>query len=487
MFCKNYGLEFIKMCVWSLIASVLVFLAVSCGRIGPCYVEAPLENPAAETARLHFFFDKTLSMGGFAEKGDESDYVKTLPLLWQVANTAFNASTTRFYEYSTHYTNEFNSPESVTYVKREALRPGFYDGNSTATHGVHVKENNSQPFSAVADYIKTLNEPGSAYIVVTDLYEQNRENPFFLFFRDAFSRGLSGAFFAVESSFTGNIYSVSIVNEEKSVIVRDGLAAFFVCIIGDSDIVYSYSAALAKELENKIKFNSAVFIINSAEDLELYHGDPVAAGSNRRFSGKDNAFRDVNIRREAEIIVLNPPSTPIHKIESYQLLTKIGSRLAAGLPLKNTNPLSFKYKIEFSLSYFDGKAAGDNDPSRFMLMPNATDVSAKIFHVSEIDEDSRASINTDYPLYLVIETKNREMKNGWYEISYRVISEAIPDPVWVSALNAKNITELEESAKEKGGSVKVLGLADVYEKIAGAYNNIRSRNNYSNNLYLIKR
>jgi hypothetical protein len=79
------------------------------------------------------------------------------------------------------------------------------------------------------------------------------------------------------------------------------------------------------------------------------------------------------------------------------------------------------------------------------------------------------------------------MKKGWYKIGYRIISEATPEPGWVSTLNTGDIKDLEESAKEKGGHVKVLGLKYVYEKIAGAYNNVRSRNNYSNELYLLKR
>jgi hypothetical protein len=476
-----------KLHIWCAAVCALACAVISCGRVGNCYIEAPLEKATAETARLHFFFDKTLSMRGFVEKGDESQYVKALPLLWQAVDTAFFSSSTHFYEYSTHSINELKSTDAVTYVKREALRPDFYSG--VETEGVPVKTNNGQPFSSVADYIAALDEPGSAYIVVTDLYEQNRENPFFLFFRDAFSRGLSGAFFAVESSFTGSVHSVSGVNEEKSVFVRDGIAVFFVCIIGDSDTVYSYSAALAKELENKINFNSAVFMIDGAKDLELYHGEPVMAGSAKRFGGKENAFKQVNIRWEEISVITNLSPPPPVKIESYQLLTKTGSRFTAGLPLKNINPSSFNYKIEFSLSYFDGKTAtaAGKEPSQFILKSNSTDVEARVFNISKIDEDSRSLIDTNYPLYVVIETKNREMKNGWYKISYRIISDAIPKPGWVSAINAENIKDLEESAKEKGGHVKVLGLEQFYEKIAGAYNNVRSRNNYSNELYLLKR
>jgi hypothetical protein len=473
--------------VWGLIACVFVCLAASCGRVGPCYVEAPPEKAAAETALLHYFFDKTDSMRGFTEKGDESHYVQTLPLLWQAANVAFTASSARFYEYGTRYTNEFKTPEAIAYVKNELLRPRFY-GDSVITAGVRVKDNGGQPFSAVADYIKTLNEPESAYIVVTDLYEQNRENPFFLFFREAFGRGLSGAFFAVESSFAGSVHSVSRVNVERSIPVRNGIAVFFICIVGDSDVVYSYSAALAKEMENKVSFNSAVFIAGGARELELYHSDPVMAGSTRRFDLKENAFRQVNIRPE---IIRSSSSAPV-KAESYQLLTKTGSRWTAGLPLKNINPFSFKYKTEFSLSHSGGNKAGSEDPTQFKGEANSTDVSAGIFHVSEIDEDSLAAVNSGYPsaalpLYLVIETNNHTMEKGWYKIGYTIIPEAIPEPDWVSALNAKDINALEESAGENGGRVKVLDLADVYEKIAGAYNAVRSKNIYSDEIYLLKR
>jgi hypothetical protein len=472
-----------KLVVWNLAACVLVCLAASCGRIGSCYIEAPPEKAVAETALLHYFFDKTDSMRGFTEKGDESHYVQTLPLLWQAANVGFTASSVRFYEYGTRYTNELKSPEAIASVKNEVLRPRFY-GDSVVTDGSRVKDNGGQPFSAVADYIAALDEPGSTYIVVTDLYEQNRENPFFLFFRDAFSRGLSGAFFAVESSFTGRIHSVSRVNEEKSIPVRDGIATFFICIIGDSDIVYSYSAALAKELEDTVNFNSAVFIVEGAQKLELYHGDPAMAGSMKRFNHKENAFRQVNLRPEEIFMIGQSPSSPV--LESYQLLTKTGSRWTAGLALKNINPSSFKYKTEFSLSYFNGKIAGNEEPSRFIGKANSTDVATGIFHVSEIDEDSLAGVNTDYPLYLIFETQNRTMEKGWHKINYRIIPEAIPDPDWIAALNAKDISTLEESARERGGHIKVLHLADVYEKIAGAYN-ARQRNIYSNELYLLKR
>jgi hypothetical protein len=477
--------SFKKKAVYSAVVCIVVYLAASCGRVGPCYIEASEEKPPVETAHFYYFFDKTLSMRGFTAKGDESQYVQTMPSIWQAAYSAFNSSTERFFEYGTNFTNEFQSRQAIAYVKTESLRSGFYDRNSAETRGgsVHIKENDGQPFSGVADYILTLNEPGSVYVVVTDLYEQNREDPFFLFFREAFSRGFSGAVFAVESSFAGNIYSVSRVNEEKRVWVRDGVATFFICIVGDSEAVYSYSAALAEELKNKAVFNGAVFMTNSVGSLGLERGDPVMAG-NRRFDSKENAVRPLNLRT-AEITLIN--DTPVDRVfESYQLLTKTGSRWAAGLPLKNINPSSFNYKAKVNISHSDGSNSKNGQPTKFAGKSNSTDVSAKIIYTSEIAEDSAAGVNMDCPLYLVIDTKNRTMEKGWYRIDYGIVSEAIPEPAWVSELSCNDIKVLEESAEQRGGRVKVLDLAHIYKKIADAYN-ARQRNIYSSELYLIKR
>jgi hypothetical protein len=481
-----------KASVWGLAACVFLCLAVSCGLVGPCYIGAPEKKTGVQTARLHLFFDKTGSIQGFTIKGDDSQYVQTLPLLWQVGNTAFAASAARFFDYGTEYTNEFRSAEAVNYVKRDVLRRGFYESNLTGGYRTYVHRNGGQPFSGVAEYIKTLNEPGSAYIVITDLYEQNRENPFFLFFRDAFSRGLSGALFAVESTFSGDIYSFSYVrNEEDSIKVRDGIATFFICIIGDSDIVYAYSAELAKELNAKsINFHNAVFMVKAPQETGIYHGDPVMAGDARRYGKEENALKSVNLRRQ-DIEIINQNTSPYRAPESYQILTKIGSRWTAGLALKNINRESFKYTAEFSLFYFDGKRVktGSDGPAQspFIGKANSTVISAKVIHVSDIDSNLIPENTDDYPVYLVVETNNRVMDKGWYKINCVIIPEAIPKPDWVTGLNAESIPALRQSANTAGGHVKVLELANVYEKIADAYNKALPKTVYSDELYLLKR
>jgi hypothetical protein len=485
-------MEVIKKAVLkSLVTCAFLCLSASCGRVGLCYIKAPAKKAGVELTQLHFFFDKTESIQGFTAKGDDSHYVKTMPLLWQVANTAFTSSATRFFDYGTEYTNEFKSAEAINYVKREVLRHGFYESEPTGGFREAVKRNGGQPFSAVADYIGTLDEPGSAYIVVTDFYEQNRENPFFLFFRDAFSHGFSGALFAVESSFSGRIHSFSYVdNAGKNLQVRDGVATFFICIVGDSDIVYAYSAALSKELNaKKINFHDAVFMVNAPGEIEIYHSDPVMAPNKKRYDREENALKLVNLRQQ-EITIINPNTSSYRIPESYQILTKTGSRWAAGLALQNINPESFKYKADFSLSYFNGKRAKDEgtEPaqSQFMGKANSTVAGAKVKHISEIDSGLIPENADMYPIYLVVETKNSEMEKGWFKINHKIIPEAIPQPDWVSGLNAEDIPALEASAKTTGGHIKVLELVNVYEKIAGAYNAL-AKIIYSDELYLLKR
>jgi len=430
-------------------------------------------------------------MQGFTSGGDDSPYVQTLRSLWEVGNTAFSDSTARFFDFGESYTNEFKSTEAVKYVKTEVFKRGFYGYSSNPTGGVRdkVKDNGGQPFSAVADHIRTLNEPGSVYIVVTDLYEQNKENPFSLFFRDAFSRGLSGTLFAVESTFSGRINSFSYVNNvEKYIQVRDGISTFFIFIVGDSDIVYTYSAALAKELiDRKINFNNTVFMVNAPQEKKPYHDDPVMAPNARRYGKKENALKLMNMRPH---VVNITNQTSLDHIEAYQILTKIGSRWVAGLPIKNINLENFKYKAESSLFYFDGKRAktegNEPSPSAFVGKANSTVVSTKLMTISNIDNDSIPENVVIFPLYLVIETDNRVMEKGWYRIKYDIVPEAILKPGWVLDLNAENIGDLEQSAKATSGHVKVLELANVYEKIADAYNK-HTRIIYSDEIYLVKK
>ena len=484
-----------KASVRGLAACVFLCLSFSCGgcgRVGPCYIEAPEKKTGVETARLHFFFDKTESMQGFTARGDDSHYVQTLPLLWQVGNSAFTSSTARFFDYTVDYINEFSDPGAENWVKREVLRNTFYIADYPRTHRTRVRPTGEQPFSGVAEYIKTLNEPNSAYIVITDLYEQNRENPFFLFFRDAFSRGLSGALFAVESTFSGRIYSFSLVdNAERSIQVRDGIATFFICITGDNDVVYEYSAELAKELNAKgINFHNAVFMLRAPRETGIYHSDPVMAKNAKRYGKEENALKQTNLRTQG-IEIINQNSSPYRNPESYQVLTKIGSRWTAGLALKNINRESFKYTAEFSLSYFDGKRVknegGGPAPSQFIGKANSTIASTKIIHVADIEGDLIPENADDYPVFLVVETNNRVMDKGWYRINCVIAPEAIREPDWVTGLNAGSISALQQSANEAGGRVKVLELANVYEKIAGAYNNATMKTIYSDELFLLKR
>jgi hypothetical protein len=484
--------------IYGLVVCAFLCSFVSCRRVGPLYIEAPVKEPDLGTVRLHLFFDKTESMRGFTAKGDDSQYVQTLPLLWQIGLNAFAASEARFFDYGEQLTNEFTgTPEEVRdRVRKRVLKPEFYPGNTQTGDDGRVKiwENNRLPFSGIAKFIWKLDDeydkkPGSIYIVVTDLYEQNMERPFSKFFSDAFTRGLSGALFAVESTFSGVINSVSYVNNDTvNIPVRDGISTFFICIVGDSDIVYAYSAELSKELSNKkINFHDAVFVVNAPQEVKPHHGEPIMATNARNYGKSENALRLLNLRSQA-VYIINQTSTD--RIESYQVLTDVGSRWAAGLPLKNINTDNFKYKAESSLYYFNGEKAKTEGnkpvPSPFVGKANSTIASAKVVNNSNIDNGSIQENGEIFPVYILIETDNEAMEKGWYRIKYDIVPEAIQRPDWVSGLNAENVGTLQESASVAGGRVKVLELANVYEKIADAYNK-QTRSIFSDEIYLVKK
>ncbi|MDR1363642.1 MAG: hypothetical protein LBJ35_06295 [Spirochaetaceae bacterium] len=470
---------------------VLTCLAASCigGEGGRLNIPAEKIISQPSITRLYYFFDRTASMKGFTAKGDDSEYVNALPALWEAADISFSGLDARFYEYGETYTNEFEGAEALSAVRKEVLRGEFY-GGTPKTGGIRtlVKSNGGQPFTAVTDYIKTLDEADSAFIIVTDLYEQNRDDPFSRFYRYTFSQGLSAAFFAVEASFSGDIHSVSRIDvQNKSIQARDGKSTFYICIAGDSYVVSAYCAALAKEFTaNKITFENAVFIVSHGEKLKLFHDEPpVIAGNSKMFWSPENAFKMVNLRPE-EISLIGESSSNT-QIEAYQLLTKTGSRWTAGLPLANINPASFNYNSDFSLSYCGNWSGHSGEASSFNGISNSTNVNMRLDLISEIESPPQLPANMFIPLYLVIETANNRLDKGWYKINYDIIPDAIVLPEWVSALNAEDISALESSARERGTRIKTLQLANVYEKIAEAYNNVRSRNVYSDELYLLKR
>jgi hypothetical protein len=214
-------------------ALFFITTSLSCG-VGPLRIKDQPEEQggAAPTMRVNYFFDRTESMRGFTRSGDDAAYVKTLPLLWQAAEIAFPLREEHFFEYGATSTNEFKDGAQSS-VKRDVLRGDFYNSEVRSEARTEVKKNGGQPFTSVAEYIKTPGIDNGISIIVTDLYEQNREDPFSSFFREAFARGHSGAFFAVESSFQGEVHSVSRINvEEKSITVNSGKSTFFICIAG---------------------------------------------------------------------------------------------------------------------------------------------------------------------------------------------------------------------------------------------------------------
>ena len=495
---RRNGLK--KLTLVCLVASLPLFVAATCGgphtpkgsaeaeTVPPAAVNAPA-NAAASPVRVNYFFDRTESMWGFIRKGDDSEFVKALPGLWIASEIAFPLRDEHIFEYGESTTDEFTTEAARKAAQREVLLNSFYGFNQRdSSIRTQIKKNGGQPFTAVAGYVNELHdkntEEESLSVIVTDLYEQGQYDPFSRFYRESFARGLSGAFFAVESSFSGVINSVSRVNVElKSIQVRDGKSTFFICIAGDSARVAAYCAELAKEFtNNNIQFESSVFIVNPGTKIVPAAGTPEIAGNIKRFSAEENAFKHINIRQE-EMRVQG--GVPVGPVESWQLLTNTGSRWAAGLNIPNINPKSFTYQSGFLLSHFKG--VRDIDPSQWTTITNSKNVETKMALSHDIPEAAAAGIKSGSPLYLAVETKTRALDKGWHKVEYRIIPEARTRPQWVLDLNAQTIGDLEASAGIRGGRVKTLQLANVYEKIAEAYNGVQSRSIYTDEINLLKR
>jgi hypothetical protein len=243
-------------------------------------------------------------------------------------------------------------------------------------------------------------------------------------------------------------------------------STFFICIAGDSRVVSSYCASLAKELSrNNVTFNDAVFMVAQGENIKPRVSQPVPSNK-REFADSKNAVRSMNIDRE----------DLGRNVQSYRLLKFDSSRWAAGLALSNVNHTNFTYNPGFELFLWSKQSKDGSNEWR--QLSDSGNVGVKMKRGSKI------------PLYIVVDTKNKSLDAGYYKIKYKITSSAKTTPEWVADLDAPDIQTLEASAKESaasGAGVKVLQVKNVYEKIAEAFNSVTAKTIYSGELYLIKR
>jgi hypothetical protein len=494
-------MKFVKhtavLCIF-LSGAAAVFFITSCQKARLCYITQKTEAAAPEDVlgqeiELHYFFDKTESMKGFTWEGDDSEYVNALDSIWKSGENIWPDVEAVFYEYG-----ELNiSKLPKANIQREVGFPEFY-GQINSVNRAIVRTSSQQPFGAVSDYIKSLDTNKKClYVVVTDLYEQNRANNIFtLFFRSAFESGMSGAFFAVDSSFRGNLWNISI-NSDVSLGVN-GRSTFFILVAGSGKEVAQYSERLVNEFNNKnLDFEDIVFMVQADEKPELWVPDVTRMAQNeRRFNSDENKYALVNLRApksnkelrlyewiEDSAVRGGYRSAPA-VVESYRLMTNIGSRYFAGLPVANVNLDDFEYSVNLSVEYFGGSNSRviPGELSKFGPAQSSL-FSAMILSEADISKGT-AYNDTNYPLYFLLEIKNKPLDTGYYRIGYSIVPEA-KIPVWVAERSVPSLAELKDSI-QPGKLIKVLNLKTVYEDIVSIYNGIKTREIYSGSFYIVK-
>jgi hypothetical protein len=475
-----------------------VLLITGCQKMGICYIAqtteaAPPEDVSRQETELHYFFDKTESMKGFTWQGDDSEYVNALDSIWKAGENIWPDADALFYEYG-----EINiSRLPKANVQREAGLPGFYGQTNPGNRRV-VRTSGRQPFGTVGDYIKSIDaEKNRLYVVVTDLYEQNKANNVFtLFFRNAFESGMSGAFFAVDSSFQGTIWNISSIDNDMNIWVN-GRSTFFILIAGSGKEVAQYSERLANEFNNKkLSFEDVVFMVQNDEKPAPWIPDATRMAQNeRRFKSDETKYALVNLRTpksnkelklyewiEDSEVRGGYRSIPA-AAESYRLMTDIGSRYFAGLPIKNVNLDDFDYSVELSVDYSGGSnsKAAPGELSKFAPARSSLFTAAVL---SEAGIPAEMKYNRSYPLYFLMEIKNKPLDTGCYRIEYSIVPDA-KVPGWVAGRNVATLAELR-NANQPGELIKVLNLKTVYEDIVSLYNSLKTRRIYSWSFYIVK-
>jgi hypothetical protein len=524
-------------------------MVAACNRLGPCYVAEtprPAEDvppgPPSPVKQVRYFFDRTESMQGFTQNDqfkvdaigrmvvpghvEESTYTKAIESVWTVGGQLWaSQAESLYYEFgglviceipfSPVVLNELRKPQFYGYNKY-SYGPGT---NRQVVYSVKNSDGEGQPFGSVADYIRdsvyTAPEitQNCLNIVITDLYENNKAHLYFhQLFQDAFERGMSGAIFAVTSSFNGNINDVSGSNNQKNIPVKNGSSTFFIFIVGDTGSVQAYSEGLARDFEIKGMMKGTDFELSLFINDALYQGKPyLLLPSGQEFTRRETVFnsgdykyKKVNLRKTTLLSWAErdtPPKSGEDEersvkyvlqrsdAEAYLTIGDSGSRYIAALPVEKGDITEFEYSVDVRVEYFDGGKNTRGEPSAFepYARPVGTIVTAAVdVAPDELEASVDAEVGTDY-LYLLIETKNKNLIQGYYKIGYTVRSHG-KIPAWVYDRSASDIEELEASVAA-GGQIKVLHLTTIYGYIKEAFNKIRNANNevYSGVLYLVRK
>jgi hypothetical protein len=449
----------------------------------PSFEDSP-DDVATAIPRIYYFFDRTLSMQGFVA-GEHTPYATVIPQLWNVAEStrlwSQSAAGASFYEFGEGDVRKL----SRQFVRDNIQRKTFY-GNPHGGQTVY-SSNGRQVFETVAKYIATQPAEDSLFIAVTDLYEQNREdNCFSVLFSDAFKRGLSGAFIAVESRFKGTIENIS-VNSAPNIEV-DGTSTFFIFVVGQRDILKKYCEALLQTVEfRQVESEYVLFLIgNDVRPGRIpWTPDIKNANSERTFEriGYNN---NVNLKDGARLFAWNngvSARADSLKVESFRLLGDVRSQYVGGISVDYADTKAFSFEPSYAVGHSKEERVEQGALTAFDTLNDAEKTK---FALSVVDGNEVAGMDAGrYPLAIVIGTENGSLDRGCYQIRYEIFQKAIA-PQWVIERSASNLSELEESNRPDR-LVKILRLESIYRYIAEAYN-YRSEwgKIYVNSVYLEK-
>jgi hypothetical protein len=471
---------------------LLAFLLVTCGKNGKksarsgFYIEEPSrgnagESPSAKTPQICYFFDRTTSMQGYVSKNN-SEYARIIPQLWMVAESSAlwpgSETGASFYKFGEGDIRKL----SREYVRDNVRRRDFYETPGEGRPAFST--NDKQVFATAAKYIASESSPDKLFIVVTDLYEQNREdNCFSALFRNAFEHGMSGAIIAIQSGFDGSIENIS--DNKAANIKVNGISTFFIFIIGQRDILLKYCGAFFANADFlSLKSEKTLFLLGDGSAPSELPWTPAIKKANseknfERIANNNNINLKVNIPRL--FTVKGNPVDPM-KVESFRLLGNVRSQYVGGLPIKNIDFNSFSFEPSYTVEYCKGDKNTESDLSVFEIKEKekANFIITAINGGAVNDMDS-----SRYPLAVVINAKNDSLNKGCYRINYEIFQRA-KIPQWVADRNAGTLDELKDSIKPDT-AVKILRLESIYKYIAEAYNKqFEWGKVYSDSLYLEK-
>jgi len=448
------------------------------------YIEEPSRgnaagSPAAIIPQIYYFFDRTISMQGYVSKNN-TEYIRIIPQLWMAAETIWPETKASFYKFG---------EGDIRRLSRESIRDNVRrrDFYNTPGDGTTVfKTDDNQVFANAAKYIASMSSPDKLFIVVTDLYEQNREdNCFSTLFRNAFERGMSGAIIAIQSGFNGTIENISNNPNAKPIKVPDGISTFFIFIIGQRDILLKYYGAFSADTDfRSLKSEKTLFLLGDGSvPSELPWTPSIRKANSDKMFEKIANNNNINLKENIlKLFTVKGNTVDPMKVESFRLIGNVRSRYVGGLPVKNIDFNSFNFESSYTVEY----CSGDKNTEGNLSVFEVREKEKANFFITPANGRTVNDMDTGrYPLAVVINTKNNSLNKGCYRINYEVFQRA-KIPQWVTDRNAETEDELRESNKPDT-AVKILRLESIYKYIAEVYNKQHEWGRvYSDSLYLEK-